>query len=298
MNTTEMRIPSNRVRDVRRYSHEQLDGLYGSGEVESMMRMLFEAFLGWDTTQLLLHNGDTINQSDLLRFHWAIEDLKRYRPIQHIIGYVDFCGCRIHVSPAALVPRPETEQLVETAVSTIQRMGEPHPRVIDLCTGSGCIAIAIAKAVPAAQITAVELSEEAMGEAKANAVYNQANVEFVHADILDIQGLCPKLGPNRADLIVSNPPYVCQSGRKEMRPNVLDYDPAMALFVADETPLLFYHAIAEIGDRCLKAGGILAVEINEKLGAETAALFASHGYQCSICQDFRERDRFVVGRKV
>ena len=112
MNTTDMRIPSNRVRDIERYMHAELDALYGEGEVGTFAAMLFEAFLGWDRTHLMLHCDGTIAQSDLLRFHWAVEDLKKYRPIQHIIGYTDFCGCRIHVSPDVLIPRPETEEMV------------------------------------------------------------------------------------------------------------------------------------------------------------------------------------------
>ena len=119
MNTRNLRFRSNRVRDIISLFHEELDGIYGAGEVGVFCEMLFEAFLGWDKVGLLTSKEQTIDQSDLLRFHWALEDLKKYRPIQHIIGYTDFCGCRINVTPDVLIPRPETEEIVQWIISTV-----------------------------------------------------------------------------------------------------------------------------------------------------------------------------------
>lgn len=293
-------MASNRVCDIRRYCHAELDGLYGTGETESMVRMLFEAFLGWNTTHLLLHNSDTINQSDLLRFHWAVEDLKLFRPIQHIIGYTDFCGCRITVSPDVLIPRPETEQLVDLAAVNARKKKQesktPALNIIDLCTGSGCIAIALSKSFPDAEIRAVDVSEKALAIAQENARQNHAEVHFTKADVLDEAALRP-LYVNHFDLIISNPPYVMERERAEMSHNVLDYEPSMALFVPNEDPLRFYRAIADFALQTLAPDGCLLMEINEKLGHETALLMKQKGFQCEVQQDFRNKERMIICRR-
>lgn len=287
MNTRNIRFRSNRVRDILALMHEELDGMYGSGEVSAFGEMLFEAFLGWDRVRLLTSREQTIDQSDLLRFHWALEDLKRYRPIQHIIGHVDFCGCRIAVSPDVLVPRPETEEMVEWIVGSGQWVVE---RILDLCTGSGCIAIALKKAFPQAEVTAVDVSSAALEIARQNAENNGAEVQFVEGDVLDgVDGLNGSYG-----LIVSNPPYVMEKERAQMQPNVLDYDPALALFVPDDDPLRFYKAIAAIAKEHLATDGLLVVEINEALAVETAALFRACGFSPTIHDDFRGKHRWIA----
>ena len=288
MNTTDMRIPSNRVRDIERYMHAELDAQYGEEEVRVFAGMLFEAFLGWDRAHLLLHREGTIDQSDLLRFHWAVEDLRRWRPIQHIIGYTDFCGCRIRVSPDVLVPRPETEEMVSWLCA--RRADCVPDSILDLCTGSGCIAIALKKAFPEAAVTAVDLSPSALALARRNAEENGTAVEFVEADVLE--GLNELNG--RYGLIVSNPPYVRESERAMMAANVLDYDPAMALFVPDDDPLRFYRAIGAFAAGHLAPQGLLALEINEALAAETCALLQSQGFSTEVHEDFRGKPRMVT----
>lgn len=287
MNTRNIRFRSNRVRDILALMHEELDGMYGSGEVSAFGEMLFEAFLGWDRVRLLTSREQTIDQSDLLRFHWALEDLKRYRPIQHIIGFVGFCGCRIAVSPDVLVPRPETEEMVEWIVGSGQWV---VGSILDLCTGSGCIAIALKKAFPAAEVTAVDASSAALEIARQNAENNGVEVRFVEGDVLDgVDGLNGSYG-----LIVSNPPYVMEKERAQMQPNVLDYDPALALFVPDDDPLRFYKAIAAIAKEHLATDGLLVVEINEALADETAALFRACGFSPVIHDDFRGKHRWIA----
>ena len=287
MNTRNLRFRSNRVRDILALYHEELDGMYGSGEVSAFGEMLFEAFLGWDRVRLLTSREQTIDQSDLLRFHWALEDLKRHRPIQHIIGHVDFCGCRIAVSPDVLIPRPETEEMVEWIVGSGQWV---VGSILDLCTGSGCIAIALKKAFPAAEVTAVDVSPAALEMARQNAENNGAEVHFVEGDVLDgVNGFNGSYG-----LIVSNPPYVMEKERAQMQPNVLDYDPALALFVPDDDPLRFYKAIAAIAKEHLATDGLLVVEINEALADETAALFRACGFSPVIHDDFRGKHRWIT----
>lgn len=291
MNTRNLRFRSNRVRDIIGLFHEELDGLYGSGEVGVFLDMLFEAFLGWDKVRLLTSKEQTIDQSDLLRFHWALEDLKRQRPIQHIIGYTDFCGCRIEVSPDVLVPRPETEEIVEWIVGNGQLV---VGSILDLCTGSGCIAIALKKAFPAAEVSGVDVSAVALEIARQNAQNNGVGVCFVEGDVLDgLNGVNVSYG-----LIVSNPPYVRDSERVQMAANVLDYDPALALFVPDDDPLRFYKAIAAIAKERLVKDGMLVVEINEALAEETCALLKGYGFTAEVHTDFRGKDRWISARFV
>lgn len=313
MNTREMRIPSNRVRDIERYMHAELDTLYGEGEVGVFVGMLFEAFLGWDKAHFLLHRGETIDQSDLLRFHWAVEDLKKYRPIQHIIGYTDFCGCRIAVGPDVLIPRPETEEMIlkiiasppsplrtERGVVGVVSPSTPlsiwrgvgGEAILDLCTGSGCIAIALKKAFPQACVTAVDVSEKALAVARCNAEANGTDITFIQADILDPKNIESQY--STFDLIVSNPPYVRDSERTQIAANVLDYDPALALFVPDDDPLRFYRAIADIASRSLAPDGLLAVEINEALADETCTLLRGRGFDPITNTDFRNRPRWIT----
>lgn len=288
MNTDNLRFRSNRMRDVIALMHAELDSLYGVGEVNAFVEMLCEVWLGWDRVQLLVNKDSTINQSDLLRFHWALEDLGRQRPIQHIVGHVDFCGCRIEVNPSVLVPRPETEEMVRCLALGPVSMGERG--VLDLCTGSGCIAIALKKAWPEAQVTAVDLSEEALAVARRNAERNGADVNFLQADIL-----VPELSTfnSQFSIIVSNPPYVRQCERAAMRANVLDHEPAMALFVDDSDPLVFYRAIAQIASKHLTDTGLLALEINEALADETADLLRGYGFRPTVHTDFRGKERWI-----
>ena len=273
--------------------------MYGSGEVGVFLDMLFEAFLGWDKVRLLTSREQTIDQSDLLRFHWALEDLKQSRPIQHIIGYTDFCGCRIKVTPDVLIPRPETEEMVEWVVAhTPPSLRDSSPKareqqycmhVLDLCTGSGCIAIALKKAFPAAEVTAVDVSPKALEMASQNAKNNGVEVRFVQADVLNgVDGL-----NGQYRLIVSNPPYVRDSERAQMQRNVLDYDPELALFVPDDDPLRFYKAIADIAKGHLAEGGMLVVEINEALADETSVLLKDHGFKPEMHIDFRGKQRWI-----
>ncbi len=288
-----MHIPSNRVRDIERYIRTELDELYPEGELRMFTQMLFEAYMGWSTAQLLLHRDDTINQSDLLKFHWAVEELKQYRPIQHIIGYTDFCDCRIAVSPDVLIPRPETEEIVLRATELLNDSGAnvQEGNFLDLCTGSGCIAIALAKQFPKAKIYAVDISTKALDLAQKNAERNHVAVEFVQSDILQetIALPCPTF-----DLIISNPPYIQEKERCNMERNVLEYEPSLALFVPDKDPLKFYHAIGLYALQHLTYKGLLILEINEHLGSATCQLLQSIGLVTQLLQDFRGKDRSII----
>lgn len=291
MNTRNLRFRSNRIRDILGLFHEELDPLYGSGEVAAFCEILCEAFLGWDRVRLLTEKEKTIDQSDLLRFHWALEDLHRHRPIQHIVGYTDFCGCRIEVCPDVLIPRPETEEMVRWITGgNLPEAGS----ILDLCTGSGCIAIALKQAFPRAEVTAVDVSDRALAVAQRNATANGTEVEFQHADVLSAR-FGEEFG--RYSLIVSNPPYVRECEKARMSANVLDYDPALALFVPDDDPLRFYRAIGIFAQEHLGENGLLALEINEALGDETCELLHRTGFSPTPHTDFRGRKRWVSAHK-
>ncbi len=291
-NTTSMPITSNRVRDIEKYYVDSLAGIYPEGEIKMFVRMLFEDIMGWSHAELLINRDTTVNQSDLLRFYWAAEDLKRYRPIQHIVGYVDFCGCRIGVDNTTLIPRPETEEIV---MSVFDKLSErPPQRVLDLCTGSGCIAIAVAKHWREAEVTAVDVSSEALAKARQNADSNNVEVRFVQKDLLEEREYRDF---ELYDLIISNPPYVKESERREMSRNVLDWEPERALFVSDSDPLLFYRAIAKIAETHLSADGLMVLEINEKLGEAMVRLLTERGFDATIYNDFRGRQRSVMAKK-
>lgn len=284
-----MRIPSNRICDIERFAYTELEGIYPHEEIRGFLRLLFEEYLGWDLTIWLISKQKTINQSALLKINFAIKDLKRHRPIQHILGKADFCGMTLTVDENVLIPRPETEGLVELAKSNLQ---SPQ-RILDLCTGSGCIAIALAKVFPNAEITAVDISEKALGVAQQNAWNQGVEIKFMQADILsDDLAELPLF-----DLIVSNPPYVREQEKADMQPNVLDYEPHLALFVPNNDPLLFYRRIAEIANKHLVPNGLLIEEINESLGEETAELFRTKGFETSLYNDFKGKTRFVAGRR-
>ncbi|MBO7489254.1 MAG: peptide chain release factor N(5)-glutamine methyltransferase [Bacteroidales bacterium] len=296
MNTTDLHIPSNKVRDIEHYILSELNGLYPEGEIRMFARMLFEAFLGWSQTELLLRRKETVNQSDLLRFHWAVEDLKRYRPIQHIVGWTEFCGCRIEVTEDTLIPRPETEEIVNWTINHLSEFKNQDPKIkiLDLCTGSGCIAIALAKQLPMAEVSAVDISEKAIDVAKRNAGANNVNVNFLQADILASSFSAPS---SPFSLIISNPPYVMDKERAAMQPNVLNWEPQQALFVPDSDPLLFYRSIADIAANHLAPDGTLVLEINEQLGQETLLLFEKKGFSGTIHNDFRGKPRMLSLKK-
>ena len=286
MNTRSIIFPSNKVCDIERTFFLRLAPLYDAEEIRNFFLMLCEKFVGWNTADYLLHRNGTINQSELLRFHWALDSLMQSIPIQHIIGHVSFCGCDIRVSPDVLIPRPETEEWTDRLIRTLS----PTPKTAaDICTGSGCIACAIAKAWPATEVTAMDISEAALSIAKDNALRNDVTIDFRHDDILS-----PTLSYGSYDLIVSNPPYVRESERASMHPNVLGHEPELALFVSDDDPLIFYRAAATFAAKHLALQGKLVLEINQYLVDETLRLLDNYGFRGEVRQDFRGNDRLVI----
>lgn len=286
-----MRIPSNKVCDIERFAYRELEDIYNRNEIRTLLQMMFEHFLGWSVAHLLVSKNATINQSDLLKLNFAIKDLRAGKPIQYIIGSTEFCNLTLSVSPHTLIPRPETAELVYL-IADKEKERQPQ-YILDLCTGSGCIAIALAKAFPAAKVFATDISAEALAVAKKNAECNKAEVSFVIADILREENPAGE----SYDIIVSNPPYVREMEKVMMNRNVLDYEPHIALFVPDGDPLMFYRHIAEFASKHLRTGGKLYLEINEALGNETAALLEKQGYRPIIHKDSFGKDRMIEASK-
>ncbi len=287
-----MKISSNSVRDCRKYYAGELEKIYGSNEANALIMILLEHYFGIDRMKIALEPEMRLSESEMLTLHFAVKELLKNKPIQYIIGETEFCGMRFFVDENVLIPRPETEEMVMMIAHSVETMCTSSVHILDIGTGSGCIAISLAKLLKDSVVTAVDVSEKALEIAKKNAELNGIDVQFILDDILNPKK--PELIDNQYDIIVSNPPYVCESEKSEMRANVLDYEPSTALFVSDNDPLVFYRKILEFAKKSLKPDGEVWFEINEKFGIEMNNLCQEKGFQnVEIIKDFRERDRIL-----
>ncbi|MCR5351127.1 MAG: peptide chain release factor N(5)-glutamine methyltransferase [Bacteroidales bacterium] len=255
--------------------------------------MLCQELLGTTSYTHIIEPGTAVPEERRPELSACLDRLCAGEPIQYVLGVAEFCGRRFAVGPGVLVPRPETELLVGDAVNRLEEMAlDRAPRVLDLCTGSGCIAWSIALAIRDAQVVGVDLSDKALRYAREQFPSSAGNrPDFRQADVLDTEQAFDG-GP--FDLIVSNPPYVLERERAQMRRNVLDYEPEMALFVPDDDPLRFYRAVARWAQRFLRPGGAGILEINETLGPETEAVFREAGLKnVQSRPDFYKKVRFV-----
>lgn len=233
--------------------------------------------------------AEPAEEVDLPGLDEKIEQLACGRPVQYVVGQTEFCGRSFAVSEGVLIPRPETEELTEWARQ--QASHYPKARILDLCTGSGCIAITLAKDVADASVTAIDLSAEALDIARENNKRHGVSVELMQADVL---GELAVLGERKFDVIISNPPYIPRSERQQMRINVTEHEPAMALYVDDEHPLIFYEAIADHARRLLGNGGSLLFEVHENYAAHVADMLRERGFShVTIRNDFRAKPRMI-----
>lgn len=279
------------INDVKIGFQQKLATLYEPKEIQSIFELIAEN-LGFSATTLLLSRDEEISEQQKIYFDTCLLRLEKSEPVQYVRGKSDFYGLLFSVNPSVLIPRLETEELVDLIIKENLNCSG---KIIDLGTGSGCIAISLAKNVRNAEVTAVDVSEKALDVAQKNAQQHQVDITFCQADMLNEESLSQF---TEYDIIVSNPPYVCNSEKKDMRPNVLNYEPHLALFVDDNNPLVFYHAIAKFAIEKLVAGGKIYCEINESFGNETVALFKSYGFvNCEIRRDFFGKDRIVKAMK-
>ena len=255
-----------------------------------MAGLVFQQLLRLDGLHFRMAAREEIAPGVLAQVPALQARLLAHEPVQYVLGTGHFAGMELEVTPATLIPRPETEELVQLIER--EQAGRPGRRVLDVGTGSGCLALALARALPGAAVLAVDISAEALAVARRNAEAWAPAVAFQQVDIL--LEMPAGLVPGTLDVLVSNPPYVRESERAAMRENVLAWEPATALFVPDEDPLLFYRRLAEIGAQLLTADGVAYLEINEALGTETAALFTAQGFaDVQVVSDMFGKPRMV-----
>lgn len=281
------------VGDLKSNFVQKLRGLYDQQEALGMFYEAMYYEFSWDKASCVLNHDYVFNEKDRARLLQILNRLSQNEPIQYILGETEFFGLKLKVNPSVLIPRPETEELVvEVLKVASERISKGQAiRIYDLCTGSGCIAIALAKELgDSAEIIAVDISKDALDIARENARLNQVNIAFEQKDILNLNTLEP------CHLIVSNPPYVKEEEQAQMRPNVLEHEPYLALFVKDEDPLIFYRKIIKLA--LTTQSKDVFFEINESLSVETATLGKTDFSSISIKKDFRGKDRIIHFQKV
>ena len=265
-----------------------LSGIYEGHELTAIIRTICCDMLGIDTATYYLKEAATLTTEQGTLLQGIIDRLRQGEPLQYIEGKAPFCGMEFAVNSSVLIPRPETAELADWIVC---EHATQQPRILDLGTGSGCIAIALSKQLPQATIEACDISAEALTIAKENARMNEAPVSFFTHDMLDLGTPLP----HSYDILVSNPPYIRQSEAADMSIQVTEWEPHTALFVPDDDALRFYRAIAELGQtEALRPGGHIYVEINQALGKETVALFEAYGYQdVELRKDIYGNERMI-----
>ena len=279
------------ISQIRFYLLKELLKTYSENESSSIARLILE-HVGYPSS-VYLHDPNRIPETATrAQITEIVSEIHTGRPIQYILGYTYFCEMKIRVDESVLIPRPETEEMVFNISTDFRLTGK---RIIDLGTGSGCIALALKKQFPEADVSGVDLSKEALEVSNKNGVLNNLTVNWFHGDILDSEMLKTEAD---YDLVVSNPPYVLKSERELMKKNVLEFEPGSALFVNDSDPLIYFRSIAAFCMNKLKSGGLFWVEINERFGKETARLFNKAGFEhVAIIKDIHGKERFVNGRK-
>lgn len=272
------------------YIRSRLQPYYTAEEVSALSRIVCCDLLGQAPTDYYLGKDIVLSSKKEQELEDILQRLSRFEPLQYIEGRTLFLGRELWVAPGVLIPRPETEELVELMLKEIPA----DARILDVGTGSGCIAISLAKELPDALVTAWDVSPEALSVARVNARKLQANVRFVECDVLACQ--VDKAG--LYDVIVSNPPYVTEAEKADMEPNVLQWEPSLALFVPDDDPLRFYRRIAVLGRDMLADGGRLYFEINRAYGREMVEMLRAMGYVgVRVKKDLSQNDRFVIAEK-
>ena len=277
--------------ELREYIHHKLEILYPKNEINAFYFILLKHYRKYSKATILA-NSDTLLTEDIAQpILQAIRELQTAKPIQYILGETEFFSNRFFVNENVLIPRPETEELVDWVLQEYPDKSEKI-KILDVGTGSGCIAISLAKVLPNAVVTAIDVSEGALKVAKRNAELNSVVTYFLQQDILRIETL-----PDKYDIIISNPPYVRELEKKEIHHNVLEYEPHLALFVPDNNPLLFYDKIATLAQQSLNPNGSLFFEINQYLGQEMQTLLEQkHFTEIILRQDLFGNDRMIKAK--
>ncbi len=284
------------LKEIKSIYHKELDKNYGVEEVSSFFYLLIVHFLKLEKFVLALTPNLVVNKEEEAILFKALSELKQDVPVQHIIGETEFMDMRFKVSPKVLIPRPETEDLVRWVIADSSAEQHQPLTILDIGTGSGCIPIALAKHLEGAQVSALDISSDALQVAQTNALENNVNLNFYQADILDKTSTSTI--NSKFDIIVSNPPYVRELEKNKMHKNVLKYEPGIALFVSDKDPLVFYRAIANFAVKNLADDGRLYLEINQYLGKEMLRLLSEYNFKdIELRKDIFGNDRMVKAVK-
>lgn len=268
-----------------------LTGMYGVEEASSIAWLAIGFICKINRTQYLNAKRQDLSDQEQLIFQKILLDLKKGVPVQYVLGETEFYGSVFKVNPSVLIPRPETEELVDWVLKDFKATENNNSivRILDIGTGSGCLPVTLKKYLPDAEISATDVSSQALMTAKENAALNHTEIDFVLDDILN-----PGYSESLYSCIISNPPYVTLSEKENMHANVVNYEPHTALFVPDKDPLIFYKAVAEYTAAHLQPGGLLFLEINEHLGAGTVKLLKDRGFKhIELRQDLRDKDRMI-----
>lgn len=283
------------IADIEKIYLEQMPGFYDHDEKKAIASLAVQHVCHFNKSYYQLHKNTDLLLAQEAALIRILDELRFGKPLQHVLGEADFYGLRFKVNSSVLVPRPETEELVDWILNSIKSEGIPSTRILDIGTGSGCIPIALKKNMPSAEVFAIDISEDALKVAQENCVLNQVQINLLHGDILNAD---LSIKGQEFNIIVSNPPYIRYSEKEQMHPNVLQHDPHEALFVPNDNPLVFYDSIVQFSLKHLSAGGYLFIEINESLGHETAAMLESKGFKTELRQDMQRKDRMIKAVRI
>ncbi|MDI1355707.1 MAG: peptide chain release factor N(5)-glutamine methyltransferase [bacterium] len=287
-----MRLPGNKLKHLKEFFFTELSELYDESEIEAMFQAAAEHYLDFNLSDLIQKAEENINQSDVLKLYDCAKDLKKQIPLQYILGTAWFYGLPFSVHPGVLIPRPETEELVDIIIQE----NETATYILDIGTGSGCIPVTLKKNIPQAEVFACDVSTEALTIALQNSQQNEAEVHFVEADVLNASEFAKKLD-KPFDLIVSNPPYIIKSERDSLAAHVLDHEPHLALFVDGDDAIIFYKKIIDFCKNSLAPAGKLYVELNPLTAESVKAYARASGIfdEFDLLSDMSDAIRFFRG---
>lgn len=287
-----MFVQTNSVQAVKAYFKERLQNQFSESELKAMLKVAICERLKLSSADYLLCDSNLLSESDLLYFRSIVKRLQNNEPFQYIIGRTEFFGLELKCDARALIPRPETEELVEWVMEVVSS----ENTLVDFCTGSGCIALALKSQLPKARVYATDVSKAALELSLENARALNLDVDFIQHDAISDQ-LPSTLTEQSIDIIVSNPPYIPELDKQDMQANVLDFEPHLALFVDNDNALIFYKAIASQAARLLKQNGLLFFEIHERLAVETKEVIEALGFvDVEIRKDLQGKDRMIKAR--
>jgi release factor glutamine methyltransferase len=284
------------IKDVFIVFKQTLNGVYDVNETESLTLMVINEITGLSKAQIKAFPEKEMTIEQAERLNTVLIRLQTGEPVQYILGHTEFYGLPFNVNPSVLIPRPETEELVEWALTSVSSCQLVVNNILDIGTGSGCIAISLKKNLPNTSVSAIDISTIALETASQNADLNKVKIDFIHTDILNQK--IPGENNDKFEVIVSNPPYVTLYDKTQMHTNVTDFEPHSALFVPEDDPLIFYKAIADFALDNLTQNGLLFLEINESLGDETVGLLQLKGFKnIELRKDMSGRDRMIKANR-